>query len=261
MNPKISIITITYNSQQYVREAVQSVISQGYDNLEYIIIDGGSQDQTLTILDQYRTSIDLLISEPDKGISDAFNKGIARCTGDVIGIVNSDDYLLPGALQAIADAYEEDVDIYRSNDIIWNVQTGNKFREIPSLTFPLMPLNLNVAHQGTFVSATCYSRYGVYDLSLRFCMDRDFLLRCYRRGAKFKYVNYDTAVYRWAEGATTQSMFSKRTDYIRLITNNGGNLFQAYLYFIYMLLRDVAKRILNLFGSDVKRLFRYKAAG
>lgn len=258
MIPKISIITITYNSELYVEEAVRSIVSQGYPNLEYVVIDGGSTDKTLDILHSYQSQISCLISEKDKGISDAFNKGISHCTGDVIGIINSDDYLLPGALQAIADAYEEDVDVYRSNDIIFNVKTGNRFREVPSMKFPLIPLSLNVAHQGTYVSSQCYKKFGTFDLFMRYCMDRDFLTRCYLRGARFKYVNYDTAVYRWADGATTRSIMDKRTDYFRLVKNNGGNTAQALLLFSYMLFRDLVKRCLNLFGSDFKRLLRYK---
>lgn len=258
MTPKISIITITYNSEQYVEDAVKSIVSQDYPNIEYVVIDGGSTDRTLDILQSYQSYISCLISEKDNGISDAFNKGIAHCTGDIIGIINSDDYLLPGALRAIADAYEKDVDVYRSNDIIWNVKTDNRFREVPSMKFPLIPLSLNVAHQGTYVSSRCYDKFGTFDLSLRYCMDRDFLTRCYLQGAKFKYVNYDTAVYRWADGATTRSIIDKRSDYFRLITNNGGNKVQAVFFFSYMLFRDIAKRCLNLFGSDFKRLIRYR---
>ena len=77
-NPKISIITITYNSEKTLEETIQSVITQEYDNLEYLIIDGGSKDKTLEIVDKYRDKISFVISERDKGISDAFNKGIKR---------------------------------------------------------------------------------------------------------------------------------------------------------------------------------------
>ena len=88
MQPKISIITITYNSESTVEETIKSVISQDYPNLEYIIIDGASKDGTLIVVDKYRDHIAKVVSEPDKGISDAFNKGIMHATGDIIGIIN-----------------------------------------------------------------------------------------------------------------------------------------------------------------------------
>ena len=95
MLPKISIVTITFNSEHTVEETIKSVISQDYPNLEYIIIDGASKDGTLAVVDKYRGKIAKVISEPDNGISDAFNKGIRHSTGDIIGIINSDDVLLP----------------------------------------------------------------------------------------------------------------------------------------------------------------------
>ena len=99
MNPKISIVTVCYNSKSHIEEAIQSVLNQTYKNLEYIVIDGGSTDGTLDIIDKYKDKIDYFVSEPDKGISDAFNKGIKAATGDIIGICNADDKLALDCLQ------------------------------------------------------------------------------------------------------------------------------------------------------------------
>jgi glycosyltransferase involved in cell wall biosynthesis len=89
---KVSIITITFNSAQTLEDTIQSVISQDYPDIEYIIVDGASKDGTLDIIERYRNSISTFISERDKGIYDAMNKGVALATGDVIGILNSDDF-------------------------------------------------------------------------------------------------------------------------------------------------------------------------
>ena len=89
-NPKISIVTITYNSEKTLEETIQSVVSQEYNNFEYLIIDGGSTDHTLDIVNKYRDKIAVVVSETDKGISDAFNKGIRLATGEIIGIINSE---------------------------------------------------------------------------------------------------------------------------------------------------------------------------
>ncbi|MFC4261268.1 glycosyltransferase family 2 protein [Ferruginibacter yonginensis] len=103
--PTISIITPSYNQGAYIEQTILSIINQGYPNLEYIIIDGGSTDDTVQIIEKYAAHITYWVSEPDKGQSDAINKGLAHCTGTIFNWINSDDYLEPGALFAIAHAF------------------------------------------------------------------------------------------------------------------------------------------------------------
>ena len=89
---KVSIITVCYNSSQYIRSAIESILIQDYSDIEYIVIDGGSTDITVPIVQEYADRISHIVSEPDKGIYDAMNKGIELASGDVIGILNSDDF-------------------------------------------------------------------------------------------------------------------------------------------------------------------------
>ena len=89
---KVSIITVSFNSADTIKDTIKSVIDQDHKNIEHIIIDGGSQDDTLQIINKYKDKIDLIISEPDNGIYNAMNKGIMLATGDIIGILNSDDF-------------------------------------------------------------------------------------------------------------------------------------------------------------------------
>lgn len=255
---KISIITITYNSERTVDETLISVVSQDYPNLEYIIIDGGSKDSTLSIIDGYREHISYLISEKDEGISDAFNKGIKVATGDVIGILNSDDVLLPGALKAVAEAYEEGVDVFRGNTILWNEITQYKCREIPSMKFPKVPYTIHVAHQSTFITRQAYQKYGVFDVRFRYAMDLELLCRYYLAGAVFKYVDADLALYRIG-GVTSDPLPKKKEELMFLIRKNGGSAFQAKMYYAFLYVFDAAKSFLNLFGEDFKRKIRYKS--
>ena len=101
LNPLISIITVVKNNEKYLEETIQSIINQKFKNFEYIIIDGKSTDRTLEIIKKYNTEIDYWISEDDKGIYDAFNKGINIANGELIGFVNSDDVLTPNALEIL----------------------------------------------------------------------------------------------------------------------------------------------------------------
>lgn len=108
-NFKISIITVVYNGAAYLEEAIQSVLNQGNRCYEYIVIDGGSTDGTLDIIKKYERDIDTWISEPDRGLYDAMNKGIRISSGDIIGIVNSDDRLKPRALESVRNAFAADL--------------------------------------------------------------------------------------------------------------------------------------------------------
>lgn len=254
---RISIITISYNSASCIEETINSVLSQDYTSLEYIIIDGGSSDGTVSIVNKYKDKIATFISEPDKGISDAFNKGISHATGDIIGIVNADDTLLPGALTYLAQSYEPEIDIYRGNLMIWNPTSTQMFREIPSMRFSPTPYFIHVAHGGTFVTKKAYQRFGVFDLSLKYTMDLDFLIRSYQKGAKMKYLDYDMAIFK-TNGVTSIPIIKKRSEYIHLTRKNGATLFQAYCYFAFLLLIDWGKSILDIINPDIKKRLRFK---
>ena len=125
--PKISIVTPSYNQGQYIEQTIQSIFSQNYPNLEYIVIDGGSTDNTVEILKKYDKQITYWLSEKDRGQSHAINKGIEKCTGVLFNWLNSDDYLEPGALHKIAQTYvETGANIIIGTTKIHNVNTGEE---------------------------------------------------------------------------------------------------------------------------------------
>ena len=225
--PKISIITTTFNSERTVEDTILSVLSQNYPNLEYIIVDGLSKDSTLDVVYKYKDKISIIVSEKDNGISDAFNKGIALATGEIIGILNSDDVMLGGTLNAIAENYEPNIDVYSMNIVIWNDQNNLKLREIPDIKFRLGSYSRHIAHQGRYISKQAYNKWGVFDVRLRYRMDVDLLIRLYNAKAKFKYINHDSALFRL--GATTaDDVYKKKNDIKLLVQNNGGGCLAFY---------------------------------
>lgn len=256
--PKISIVTITYNSEKTLEETIKSIINQEYSNLEYIIVDGGSTDNTLSITDKYKDNIDILISEPDKGISDAFNKGINVATGDIIGLINSDDLLLPNSLKILADNYSKDIDVYRGNTLIWNDKTNNYVRSIPSMKFPLFSIKpINTCHQSTFVSRKAYLNWGAFSLKYKYMMDVDLLTRYYQKGANMLYINEDLAVFRLG-GVTNSTILGKRNDLKYLVFDNNGNYLIYFAKLTYFIIFQYTKRILfYLFGENRIRKLRY----
>ena len=257
--PKISIVTITYNSEKTVEETINSVVSQGYPNLEYLIIDGGSTDSTLDIINKYRDKISFIISEPDKGISDAFNKGVKYATGEIIGIINSDDLLMPNALEVLADNYEPEVGVYRGNLIVWNDVTNEKVLGISTTEYSLRTFKRRkVCHPSTFITKATYNKYGGYKVDFKYMMDEDILARLYLKGVRFKHINQPLAIFRL--GGTTNSSYKKKLNELeRLYVENGCSKLYAKLRVMmfsirYMLLDFIIKII----PMSTLRKLRYK---
>ena len=131
--PLVSIVTVVFNGEKYLKETIQSVINQSYDNVEYIIIDGGSTDETLNIIKKYEDKIDYWVSEQDEGMYDALRKGFSLCNGEVMAYINADDFYLPNAFTTIIDIFK------KHEDIMW--LTGmpinyNKFGQITWVDYP-----------------------------------------------------------------------------------------------------------------------------
>ena len=161
---KVSIITVCYNSSATISDTIESVISQSYPDIEYVVVDGGSTDGTLEIIEQYRDDITHFISEPDEGIYDAMNKGISICSGDIIGILNSDDfYDSPNVINKIALNFPVDCDLIfgdvvyvEKDNILHRVRHLGAARFKPwKLRFGWMP-----PHAATFLKASVYEEFG-----------------------------------------------------------------------------------------------------
>lgn len=258
MNPKISIITITFNSEKTVEETIKSVLSQKYDNLEYIIIDGASKDGTMDIVNKYRENISYIVSEPDNGISDAFNKGIKVATGEIIGIINSDDILLPDTLNTIVKNYSPTIDVYSLNVIIWDGIANVMVRELPSMRFKYK-VGHHIAHQGRFIRKDAYEKYGFYDVRLKYMMDYDLLFRFYRKGLIFYHVNHDAALYRLG-GTTSDNNTKKKNDLKITVMNNGGSFFTFLFMWYYGVIRECVKNcVIYCFGNKIRFRARYKS--
>lgn len=257
MTPKISIITISFNSEKTIEETIKSVVSQNYANLEYVIIDGGSTDHTLEIVEKYRDKIATIISEPDKGISDAFNKGIKHATGEIIGIINSDDVLLPNALQAVAAAYEPGTSVYRGNILIWDNDT--RIRAYPSMEFPLHTFKKRiVCHQGTFITKAAYEKHNGYKTHFRYMMDAELLVRLYEGGEKFKYIATDLAMFRI--GGVTSSSFLKKTGEIeRFFRENGASPLYAKTHVLLFIITNSILTVVRAIGlANVAKKIKFR---
>ena len=252
LKPKISIITITFNSEATLENTILSVTAQDYPALEYVVIDGGSTDGTLNIIRKYQDKIQIVVSEPDHGISDAFNKGIAKATGEIIGIINSDDILLPGALQKLAEAYDPQVDVYSGLILFWNEESDETFPSYPDMTFDTLKLQYNVAHPGRFIRKDAYERYGLYRKSLRYMMDIELLCRFYKQGARFMLIDSPLAKFRIG-GTTNDPIYKKKEDYRAFVQSFGGTVWDfRRIWLLAVIKYNLIQLGYRLFGSNLK---------
>ena len=191
---KVSIITITYNSAETVEDTIRSVLSQDYPLIEYIIVDGASKDGTLHIVNRYADKIARVISEPDKGIYDAMNKGVSIATGDVIGILNSDDFYADSTVitdivntlqMASSDACYADlvyVDKQNTSRIVRSWKSGE-------YTPGFFLRGWMPPHPTFFLKRAVYEKYGLYSLELRSSADYELMLRMvHKHGISLSYL-------------------------------------------------------------------------
>jgi glycosyltransferase involved in cell wall biosynthesis len=152
MLPKISIVTVNYNLGSYLERTIESVLSQKYPNLEYVVIDGGSTDQSVEILEKYKSQFSYFISEPDKGLYNALNKGFSKTSGDIMGWINSDDLLHPKSLFKIAAYFQNDrnVNWLQGKPCVYN-ETDEIIFEREAVNEYNFFLNRGYKPEGTFI--------------------------------------------------------------------------------------------------------------
>ncbi len=185
--PKISIVTPSYNQGRYIEETIRAVLLQGYPNLEYLVIDGGSEDQSVQIIRKYEPWLTYWTSEADEGQAHAISKGFQRATGEILAWINSDDFYEPGALQRVAYFFVGQKDLVFANGDVNQVSEDSRFRRRifamrPSAFFAANSGQHGWPQQGCFWLRSIYEQVSGIDPSLQFCMDKDLFIRLVRAG-------------------------------------------------------------------------------
>ncbi len=192
---KVSIITVCKNSEKTIEQTIESVAGQTYKEIEYIVIDGASTDSTLNILEKYRTCISVLVSEKDNGLYDAMNKGIAVSTGEIIAILNSDDWYEPNAIETVVMAFASgsaDI-VYGAMNVVYEDGTQSNWSEGD---LEDLPYRMSVPHPAEFVRREVYDRIGNFDIRYQIAADYEFTLRAYAAGMKFQKISARTTFFR-----------------------------------------------------------------
>ena len=180
---KISIITVCFNSQQTIKATIKSVLNQSYKQVEYIIIDGASTDNTIKIINEFSNSIDVFVSEGDAGIYDAINKGITKSSGDVVGLLHADDVFDNNSVVGnVMRLFDENIDmIYGDINYVDRKDINRVIRrwKSDSYTKGKFKWGWMPPHTGFFIKKSCYTKYGLYNLSLGSSADYELMLRMF----------------------------------------------------------------------------------
>ena len=192
-NPKISVVTVCYNAVETIEKTILSVINQTYQNIEYIIIDGGSKDGTVDVVNKYRDKIAFFVSEPDKGIYDAMNKGIKVATGDWINFMNAGDTFFSS--ETIGNIFDDKN--YLGNAVVYGdakyIQKCGWY-ELRASGIEAFHEHTPFCHQSAFICTSIMREYG-YDTRYRFASDYNFFYNLWKASYKMKYVPETIAVF------------------------------------------------------------------
>lgn len=228
--PTISMITVCRNSAATIATTIESVLAQKDASVEYLIVDGLSTDATADIARSYK-AVDRIISEADKGIADAFNKGIQLATGDIIGLINADDRLCPSALSSVRRYFYEhpDVDVIHGDVLL--LEGSRVVKQVkPSgrWWYPWRLVLFN--HPATFVRREVYKQCGLFDASYRIAMDVEIFMRWMTQHVTIKYFP-EVLVLMQSGGASGQQAVNGYQEVCKAALKHGFNPFMVYLQF------------------------------
>lgn len=241
---KVSIITISFNAEKSIEQTLKSVINQSYSNVEYIVVDGNSKDKTKEIIEKYKHQISNYISEPDNGLYDALNKGLALATGDLIGILHSDDfYPNPTVLQSIVDMFSNNIDsdaISSSVQIFKNENFKKPFRFYNATKFKHWQLKIGMQppHPGFFITRNALDKVGYFRPFYKISGDFEWFVRFYLIHHLKVFSTDFVSVYMRDGGLSSSGFKSKKlmnAEDLKALKSNGvySNIILIYLKYLF----------------------------
>jgi len=247
--PQVSVVTPSYNQEQFVEETIRSVLLQGYPNLEYIIIDGGSIDESVEIIRKYADWLAYWVSEPDRGQTDALNKGFARAHGEIVAWLNSDDTYEPGTLRRVAQEFGEDqarVVIYGNCNFVDENGSFLDITRTPHVTYNSLirywRRNALLAQPAVFFRRKVLEKVGPLNCDLRFVMDYDLWLRIAREH-KFHRIEHTLANYRLHSESKTNRGWTAFAPEFDAVSRQHWGPKASWRYICFSLDRSVHLRI------------------
>ena len=257
--PLITVITVVFNCAKTLEDTIKSVVNQTYDNVEYIIIDGGSTDGTVDIIRKYEEQIDYWVSEPDDGIYYAMNKGILLSKGSLIGILNAGDTYEPDSIRLLVKKYDQShvSGIYYGDGVYHHTDLGVKTSVKASV--PRLIHSMSISHQSIFISEDIYRSYGLYDMKYRYAADYAYLLKLFLDGRTFVYVGGGIACFATGGASDVNIIRSRIESLFAQFELNAPKKYLSVLLYIREVVYLYTYNILTLiFGKRLASSLRKK---
>jgi len=254
-NPLVSIITVVYNGDKYLEQTIKSVINQSYQNIEYIIIDGGSTDRTLDVIQKYKEHLAYFISEPDNGLYDAMNKGISVANGQLIGMINSDDWYELDAIESIVGVYSHNPEklIFHADRFDVLDDGSREIRKFNASELKLKYYGMTYNHPSMFIAKDEYKKH-LYNTNLRVLADYQFTLEAFLRDKSIFYYFEKPIVNYRLDGVSAQmpliswlkeGFVSRKNSGLNNFDNSISVLLRLAIRVFYPLIKRFKKSVIN----------------
>ncbi len=236
----VSIISVCFNEEPIkIKETMNSIIAQDYKNMEIIIIDGRSKPETLNAFEEYRKQINYMVSEPDRGIFDAMNKGVSKATGDWVIFMNmGDKFYNNHSLSGLMAGAKSGVDILYGHAV-----KNNLINLSPQKISKYKLYSRGICHQALIVKRSLFSFVGNFDLAYKLCADPEWLFRAFKKGANFKYMDVVVAYY---EGNGLSSNYELRKPFWESAVHKHCSRIEIVAYWLRLILERAIRRVIKL---------------
>ena len=241
---KISIIMATLNSERFVYQAIKSILNQEIEELEIIVVDGGSTDGTIDIINKFQSNKIIIIQGRDSGIAEAWNKGVKIAQGELIGMLNSDDFYDVGVLKEVIKQLEGlDDPVIGYGNVTMIDASGKVYKEIEGKNRSKLGLlnGFGFKHTSVIINRKAYDKVGPFDQKIRVAIDTDWLLRCITKNIKFKKVR--THVYMRQGGLSEVNKYTGMGEYADALLRNGYNERHMILFYMFRVIGHMRKLI------------------
>lgn len=247
MDPKVSVVTVCYNAEKFIEQAINSVLNQTYNNIEYLIIDGASKDSTVSKINKYRSKIAFFLSEPDNGMYEAMNKGIKASTGEILYFLNSDDvfydeYVIENVVKAFKK--NSDVDLIYGPIIIKDPLTNESFMKPHDYITKSFFIYNAICQQGIFYKADVFKKCGQFDTTYRIVGDYEWVLRAfYKYKVKRQYYESIIAIFRDGGISNSDEFSNLHITERQRVMKDYFSKFSVYKYNFILFSRRMLKKL------------------
>lgn len=256
VEPKVSVITIVLNGAPFIERTLKSVVAQTYRNIEYIVLDGGSSDGTQEIVERYRESVSMFKSEPDRGISDAWNKGLAVCTGEIVALLNAGDEFYPDTVENALLSFNLGADVVYGDTEL--VDDRGRLLRFNAGRFHLWWYSGGIGfyHPSVLVRRSLYETVGGFETKLRYAMDTDWILRAVFSGAVMRYGRHRVRMV--DGGVSVDNRFLANGEYLHCLRKHSGSDRLVYASMLMTSLRGLVRVLVRALrgpgrvGTDVQ---------